>query len=231
MHSNGSYGTKPSPLECLLSLSLSQVICAVDRHEVCNEYCVSVMTVVLWLNAFCCGGFRDCVGDKVRHQKMLLTIPLSTQTVITLMVDLLMNTRPLLHRLQPRQIMLLFPKNRKHKRAQQQVTFPHIQVSPPPGYSASPPQCTATCTWAAAAGREQGHRHTDNSMHTQHEHINSMHTQHEHMLCGCYNIIHNRNASTRSIILESKPICTIQTVQPRSAKHCHCSGFEIQLNI
>ena len=139
MHSNGSYGTKPSPLECLLSLSLSQVICAVDRHEVCNEYCVSVMTVVLWLNAFCCGGFRDCVGDKVRHQKMLLTIPLSTQTVITLMVDLLMNTRPLLHRLRPRQIMLLLSTKPRAQEGSTIGNFSSYPGVPAPRLLCQPP--------------------------------------------------------------------------------------------
>ena len=37
----------------------------------------------------------------------IVTISVITQTVITLLVDLSMNTRPLLHRLRPRQIMLL----------------------------------------------------------------------------------------------------------------------------
>src|SRR4029434_982773 len=54
--------------------------------------------------------------------------------------------------------------NRQHEEAQQQETRSLIQVSPPPGYSASPPQRIATHTRAAAADREQGHRHTDITM-------------------------------------------------------------------
>ena len=69
----------------------------------------------------------------------IVTISVITQTVITLLVDLSMNTRPLLHRLRPRQIMLLLSTEPRAQEGSTTGNFSSYPGVPAPRLLCQPP--------------------------------------------------------------------------------------------